>query len=195
VLGTSLIVMMPLALGCGLYADAAIRIFSREKFGPAADNLRAMAPFVFLIYFSMPLGSTLLAAGRQKAWAAVQLASIAVSVVLDPLLVSYFQRRFGNGGLGICFATLASESLMVAAGIWMAPRGVFGRPFALSLARVGAGGLAMAGVSRLLLPVSPFVGAPLAVLAYFGCLWAVGGLDKEQLGGLKALFARKAERA
>lgn len=195
VLGTSLIIMVPLALGCGLYADTVVRIFSRETFGPAADNLRLLAPFVVLVYFSMPLGVTLLAAGRQKAWAAVQLASILVSVVLNPLLIPIFQQHFRNGGMGVCVATLVSESLMVTAGIWMAPRGVFDRSFARSLLRVGAAGLAMAGVARLLLPLTPFAAAPAAVLAYFACLWAVGGLDEDQLAALKAIVARRAARS
>ena len=62
-LRTSALVVGPVALGTALFADDAIRIFSKEAFGPAADNLRYLAPLIFLVYFSMPLGSSLLAAG------------------------------------------------------------------------------------------------------------------------------------
>ncbi|MBC8077590.1 MAG: oligosaccharide flippase family protein, partial [Chloroflexales bacterium] len=69
---TSTILAMPLALGCLLYPDLGVRIFSRDSYGPAADNLRILSVFILLLYFSMPLGACLAAAGRSKAWAAAQ---------------------------------------------------------------------------------------------------------------------------
>jgi O-antigen/teichoic acid export membrane protein len=194
-LRTASLVVVPLALGTYLYADEAVRIFSRHAFGPAADNLRFLAPFVLLVYLSMPLGSSLMAAGRQRAWAGVQMLCILASVVLDPLLVPWFQQRTGNGGLGICVATLVSEVLMVGGGIWLLPRGVFTRAFVRSLLPPLAAAGAMAVVAWVLEPVSHFVAAPLSVLAYGAALWALGGLGEEQIATLRAAIARKARRA
>ena len=44
-----------------------------------------------------------------------------MSLVLNPLLVPWFQQRAGNGGLGVSVATVVSEVLMVAGGFWLAP--------------------------------------------------------------------------
>src|SRR6185295_18618420 len=81
--GTSLLVM-PLAFGCALYPDIGTTIYSRAAFAPAEANLRILSVFLFLMYFTMPLGTVLLASGRQRGWAVVQSLCVVVSVVLDP---------------------------------------------------------------------------------------------------------------
>ncbi len=191
----SALLVAPLALGTALYADLGVRIFGSQGFGPAIDNLRLYALFIPLVYLSMPLGSALLAAGRQREWAAAQFVCVLVSVVLDPLLVPLFQARAGNGGLGICVATLSSEVLMVAAALWLTPRGVVDRSLVRGLAPVLAGALAMAGVAWLLGGLPSLVASPLAVLSYFGVLWLTGGLDRHQLDAVKGFLSRKAARS
>ena len=66
-LHSATMLVVPVALGCGIYPDIGIRIFGRQAFGPAEDDLRLLAVFVFLVYFSMVLGIALLAAGRARA--------------------------------------------------------------------------------------------------------------------------------
>lgn len=194
-LRTSLLVVAPLALGTFLYADAAISIFSKEAFGPAADNLRLLAPFVLLVYVSMPLGSSLMAAGRQRTWAGVQMLCVLVSLVLNPLLVPWFQQRTGNGGLGICVATVASEALMVGSGVWLMPRGVLHRAFVKSLLPTLAAGGAMVLLSLALRSWTPWVAGPVSALGYFAAVWVLGGLGEQQIATLKAAIARKTRRA
>ena len=188
---TSTMLVMPLALAAGLYAEVGVQIFGGERFGPAVANLRMLAPFVFLVYFSMTLGVTLLASGRQRAWAFVQLASVMSNLILNPLLIPYFQRVAGNGGLGVCVATLVSESWMVAAGIWLAPRGLFDRAFGKLFLAALASGAAMAAAALAMRDLSPFVSTPLAVLAYLGCLRLVGGLDDQQIATFRQMVSRR----
>src|SRR6266545_840390 len=185
---------VPLAMGCALYPDIGIRIFSRKQFGPAEDDLRILSIFVALVYFSMVLGVALLAAERARLWAMVQFLCVIVSAALDPILVPWFQTRFGNGGLGVCVSNVGSEVLMTGAGIWLTPRGVFDRPLRrqLLLALVAAG--AMAAVARLLSGFSSFIAAPFALSTYAVCLWATGGLDKEQVEVVRSIVARKFSR-
>lgn len=194
-LRTSVVLAAPLALGTALYADDAIRIFSRDAFGPAADNLRVFALFILLVYVSMPLGSCLLAAGRQRAWAFVQMLCVLVSLVLDPLLVPWFQQRTGNGGLGICVATLVSEALMVAGGLWLVPRGIVGRALGGAALHALASGGVMALTAWLLRGVTGFVAAPVAAAAYFAALWAMGGLGGEEMGVLRDAIGKKLRRS
>jgi O-antigen/teichoic acid export membrane protein len=193
-LRASATLVVPVALGSALYADVGIRIFSRTTFGPAEDNLRVLSIFIFLLYFSMTLGASLAAAGKQRAWAITQFGCVAVSVVVDPLLVPYFHRRVGNGGLGVCIATVLSEVMMVVVGIWLLPRGIFDRSVLKGIALAAAAGAVMAVTARLLSGITPFVAAPLSVVAYFVCMRATGGLDKEHVEMLTGAIARRLKR-
>jgi O-antigen/teichoic acid export membrane protein len=118
------LVVVPVALGCGLFPQVGVAIFGQQNFAPAADDLRILAPYVFLVYFSMVIGSCLVSSGRQNSWTAVQLGSVVVSASLDPLLIGWFQTRYGNGGLGVCTAAVISEVLMVTGGLWLLPTGI-----------------------------------------------------------------------
>jgi len=193
-LRSATMLVVPVSLGCALFPEIGIRIFSRGLFGPAEDDLRILSIFVLLVYFSMVLGIALLAAGRQRSWAMVQFLCVLVSLALDPILVPWFQRRSHNGGLGVCVSSVASEVLMVGGGIWLAPKGVFGRSIFRELGLAALSGAAMVAAARLLSHVTPFVAAPLAVAAYVTCLWATGGLDKEQVEAIRGMIARKIMR-
>jgi O-antigen/teichoic acid export membrane protein len=194
-LRASMVVVVPLALGCGLYPDLGIRVYSRHAFGPAEDNLRFMSPFILLLYFSMMLGTALAAAGLQRPWAMSQFVCVVVSAVLDPLLVPWFQARSGNGGLGICVSTVLSEALMVVAGVWLAPPGILDRSLVRGLGLALLAGGAMVLVARCLSGTTPFIAAPISVLAYGLCLWAIGGLDSEQLAMLRNAIGRRFARS
>jgi O-antigen/teichoic acid export membrane protein len=169
---------IPLALGCGLYPEIGIMIFSREAFGPAEDNLRILAVYLLLVYVSMPLGTAIVAANMQKGWAVVQLLSVVVSLALDPLLIPLFQERYGNGGMGLCLASVLSEFAVVACGVAMSPKGIFDRGLWRQLGLGVVAGGAMIAVAVLLRSFSPFLGAPLSVVAYAGTLWFTGGIDR-----------------
>ncbi len=189
------VLVMPITLGCALYAEVGIRIFSKQSFGPAETDLQVLAIFVLACYFSMVLGCALSAAGRSRAWAGAQFLCVVVSAIFDPILVPWFQTHMGNGGLGVCVSSVASEILMVAAGIWISPRGIFGRPLVRQLLLTVLAGLAMVAVARLLSRLTPFVAAPIAVMAYAGCLWLTGGLTKEHLQMFSQMVRRKGQRA
>jgi O-antigen/teichoic acid export membrane protein len=191
--GTSVLVI-PVALGCLLYPDIGIAFFDRTLFQPAEGNLRILSLFVFLLFFTMPLGISILAAGRQRAWTIVQFSCVVVSLALDPLLVPWFQRRMGNGGLGVSVAMVVSETIVLGFGIWLAPRGLFDRQFWRSLVPALASGTAMVVVARLLRSTNPFVAAPVAVTAYVGCLWMTGGLHEALIGELRELVGSKLSR-
>jgi O-antigen/teichoic acid export membrane protein len=193
-LRTTSLLVVPVALGCALYPDIGIGLFDRASFGPAEDNLRLMSILLFLFYFTMILGVSISAAGRQRAWAVVQSLCVGVSLVLDPLLIPWFQRRTGNGGLGLCVAAIVSEILVLACGIAMAPTGVFDRRFVRSLLPALFSGAAMVAVALALKPVASLLAAPVSVGAYTGSLWLTGGIDKTQIGMLTEFVGRRFRR-
>lgn len=190
------IIVVPLAVGCMAYPEIGIGLFSEQGFGPATSNLRILSVFVLLVYFSMTLNVVLGASNRQRKWAATQFGCVAISAIADPFLVPWFQRRWGNGGVGICVACVLSETLMVLIGFWIAPRGIVDRALLKGVALgLGAGG-AMAMAARLMSGfVPPILAAPIAVMTYAASLWLTGGVDREQLQAIRVALTRKMRRA
>ncbi|HTX05771.1 MAG TPA: oligosaccharide flippase family protein [Steroidobacteraceae bacterium] len=184
------IAAVPLALGCALFPELGVALFGQHSYGPAVGDLRILALYVFLVYFSMPIGSCLVAAGRQNAWTLVQAGCVIVSLVLDPPLIHWSQAHWGNGGLGVCVAAVVSEIMVVSVGATLLPAGVLTKIPRAKIGLVLACALAMAAVATALSSLDELVRACLAVLAYAGCLQICGAFDflklRTFLGGLRA---------
>jgi len=136
-----------------------------------------------------------MASGKQRAWSVVQSLCVVMSAALDPLLVPWFQRRTGNGGAGICVASVLSEGVVVACGVALAPPGVFDRKLVRMVFPALASGAVMAGVARVVEPLGSFVAAPVALLAYGTSLWFTGGLEKRHIDAVRGFVSRKFSRS
>jgi O-antigen/teichoic acid export membrane protein len=185
---------IPTALGCLLYPDIGVALFDSRSFSPTADNLRMLSPFLFLLFFTMPLGTCIAAAGKQRSWAIVQSVCVATSVVLDPILIPLYEQRTGNGGLGVSVATVVSEILVAVGAIVLAPRDLFAHGFWRSLVPGALAGAAMVLVAYSLRQTTSFVAAPLALTVYAGCLWLTGGVDRSVLVPVRDLLGRRSSR-
>jgi O-antigen/teichoic acid export membrane protein len=193
-LRSTCLLVVPAALGCALFPEIGIAVFSRRAFGPAVDNLRVLSIFLFIVYFSMPIGNCIIAAGRQRAWALVQALCVAVSVVGDPILVPWFERHVGNGGLGVCWTAVMSEVLVLAIGIALCPPGIFDRRLGRAMGLAAVSGLAMAGTARALSWLTPFAVAPIAVAVYVATLWLTGGIEKAHIVAIRDAVTRRLGR-
>jgi O-antigen/teichoic acid export membrane protein len=183
------IAVAPVALGCALFPELGIALFGRHSYGPAIADLRVLAIYVFLVYFSMPIGSCLVAAGRQTEWTLVQAGCVVVSLVLDPPLIHWSQARWGNGGLGVCAAAVVSEILVVSAGAAVLPAGILAKVPRAKVGLVLASAAAMVAVAMAARQLNEVLRACLAVLAYGLCLQLSGAFDffrlRSVLGSLK----------
>ncbi|MEI9953266.1 MAG: hypothetical protein WDO74_30890 [Pseudomonadota bacterium] len=74
------------------------------------------------------------------------------------------------------------------------PRGVFDAQLRRTLFFALLAGLAMALVARLTHSFSPFVAAPVAVLAYGAVLFMTGEINRTQLAAIKGTVTRKLSR-
>ena len=182
---------VPAAIGCGLFPELGVAIFGSAKFVGATAHLRVMSGFIFLVYFSMPLGSCILASNRQRAWALVQFMCIVISVCANPFLIPYFQRLSGNGALGTCVTLVLSELFVVGCGVALAPRAVFNWQLGKSLLLAALSGVAMAGVAWLTKPISPFLAVPAAGLTYAAAAWFSGAVQPATAEKIKGLVNRK----
>ena len=182
--------VLPMALGCALFPELGVALFGRSSYGPAVADLRVLAMYVFLVYFSMPIGSCLVASGRQRSWTVVQTASLVVSLVLDPLLILRFQAHGGNGGLGVCVASVVSEIFVVGGGLAVLPAGILPKVPWGKIGRMLASAAAMAAVAMAARGLEEVLQACLALLAYALCLQISGAFDfvelRTFLGALKA---------
>ena len=84
---------------------------------------------------------------------------------------------------------------MVTVATFLTPPGVVTRSLAVSVGKALLAGACMAGVAYLLRGITPFVAAPLALLSYFVSLWALRGIEPEQVAALRQFLDRKLKRA
>jgi O-antigen/teichoic acid export membrane protein len=192
VIRASLMFVVPAAFGCGLFPEIGVMILGKEGYGPVADNLRFLSVFVFLVYFSMPVGSVLLAGGRARVWSLVQGICVVSSLVLNPLLIPWFQDKTGNGGLGVCVSTTVSEALMVGIGVWLLPSGTLGMKALKALLSALAAGAAMSLVAWLMSGLHVLLAVPFALVAFVLVAWATGGFAKNQIDLVRDVVRRKA---
>jgi O-antigen/teichoic acid export membrane protein len=185
---------IPAAVGTGLFPELGVAIFGSKEFAGAADHLRLMSVFVFLVYFSMPLGTSILAANKQKAWALVQCVCILVGVVGNPLLIPYFQTRMNNGAIGTCVTLVIAEAVVVGCGVALAPRGLFDRGFFKSMSLSVLAGAAMVGVALLTKPISMFLAVPASLLTYGVVAWFSGAVQPSTMAQIKGFLGRKLAR-
>ena len=192
--GVSLLAV-PAALGCALFPELGVMIFGEAKFGGAEGNLRVLSIFLFLVYFSMPLGTCVLAANRQKVWALVQCVSIGISCTFNPLLIPYFQRIHGNGSLATCWGIVCGEAIIVLCGLWISPRGLLDRGLLKSLLLSGVAGAVMAALAILSRPISLFLAVPLSLIGYGLTAWLTGAVQPSTTQLLKGFIVRKLKRS
>jgi O-antigen/teichoic acid export membrane protein len=179
------VVAVPLALGCALFPDLGIALFGQRHYGPAETDLRLLAPFVFLVYFSMPIGSCLASSGRQTGWTVVQVGCVIVSIALDPPLIRWFQGHGGNGSLGVCLTSVISEILMVLGGAWLLPEGILQRLPRGKILAVALSGLLMAAVA---ISLSAWDVVPRAIVSVLAYLVGLGLLSGGSFGQLRSLL-------
>jgi lipopolysaccharide exporter len=169
------------ATGTALFSTFVVDlVYGREGYAPAAANLSILSAYVVLVYASMVLGTALIVGGRQWKYAIAQSLCLVVSLVLDPILIPWAQRAYGNGGLGVCISVVTAETLMVGSALALLPSGPLDRSLARTLGRclLAAGAMVAVGV---LLRAYPLVAIPATVGIYAGLLWIQREIDPDLL--------------
>jgi O-antigen/teichoic acid export membrane protein len=169
-------------------ADSAISlVYGRQHFGEAGSILKVFAPGLFLVFVDVLFGNALTALGRATAFAVAKVGSVLLSTGLDLVLIPLFQRRTGNGGIGVVLGFVASEIVVFGGAALLMPRGSLRPGVAVDVLRA----LASAGITAVLfhwLPPLPMaIGVPMCVLAFALCALAFGLIRRSDLSLLKAL--------
>ena len=179
------------AVGTYLFADVAIAlIYSRQKFGPAADTLRAFTPVLLLMYVDVFFATGILAAGRAGRLAGAKIASVVLTTGLVVVLVPFCQSRFANGGLGVMYAMATGEFLMLVAAVVFIREAVDAHLIGDVLRSLLAGAATVL-VIQLMPPMTPFLAIPFCVLAFAGLSLLVGAVTRADVELLSSSFRKQ----
>ena len=177
--------------GTALFAPVVVGlIYGNEAYAPAASILSVMSVFILLVYGSIVIGPSMAAAGLQWWWCAAQSLCLLMSVVLDPLLIPWAQRTFGNGGLGVAISIAVAEIAMVSSGLLILPRGIVDRAVGRTCLRCLTAAAAMA-VTGLLLRDVPILAIPACVVVYVAVLWLAREVDSDLLMLMPPMLSRR----
>jgi len=180
------------AVGTYLFAEVAIfLLYGRTGFAPAVQNLQALSPTLFLLFFDMILGSACIAAGHSKEMTVVKLASLGVSAGVAWLLVPWSQARWGNGAFGAIIAFGASEVIMLVAFAVLIPRGVLSRRVLADILRALLSGAAAFGAVRVLPWSTPLIAIPVCLAAFAAAAAATGLVARSDVATLVEAVRRR----
>jgi len=184
---------VPAAVGAVLFARPVVHvIYGSVRYDGVILNLQVFSLFIFLVYFSMVIGTSLLAADRVKTWTGVQALCLVVSAVGDAPLIGFFQGRLGNGALGVSVSNIISEVLMVAIGAALLPRQMLGGRLLQSAMQSFAGGVAMVGAALALRQLPAPIAAVASLAAYVSVLFLLGALKGEDVRTLIGVIRARA---
>jgi O-antigen/teichoic acid export membrane protein len=185
-----LVMSLPIAVGAALVSSPLIALVYGSGFSPSATVLSILLASVPFTYFNILVWQVLVASGRQTVWTKVLAACLAVNVVINLVLIDYFQHRLGDGAIGAAIALVATEAIMSVAGLVILPS-LLGRASLVRLLRAGAATVAMA---LAVLAARPFglPGEILAGVAVFAVLaLLLGAVSASELRGLYAAVRRR----
>jgi hypothetical protein len=150
---------------------------------------------MMLVYIDMMLGTAILAAGQAIRLATAKVVSVLVIVAVQFVLIPWFQTHYGNGAIAVMIAFAIGELVMVAAALYLLPRGTLHARIALDLGRALAGGVATVLILRTMPHVSPFVTVPLSAVVFSAFAIAFGLIRRSDLAALASLRGRRSSAA
>lgn len=159
-------------------AEQAIVLLGGEDYRDAASILRVLAFALLGVFVSQVLTLGLVSLRRQRDVAVANAIALALVIVLGLLLVRAYE---GIGGAVAAVTTEAVLALLLLLVLFRSERDVTpGLGFAPRVLAAGAVGALVA-----LIPVTPWLAAPLAAAAFVGAGFALGAIPPEVLPALR----------
>jgi len=192
-----LMVSIPIAVGLLFFSGQIIDLlFGAAQYAPSVIVLQIFAVGIIIVYVDFIIGNTVLALDKEKAWAFVGFGAIFVNVGINYLLISLFQSRFGNGGIGAAIATDLTELFVMLCGIALLPKGIFSRRVFTVAVKCVAAGVIMSSViiGFDFLDLSVFLSAPAAILVYIMALTLLATIEAGEIDSVLRTFVPKSVR-
>jgi O-antigen/teichoic acid export membrane protein len=180
------------AIGTFLFADDAIAIvYGRQHFGPSGIILKVHAPGFFLLFMNVLFSSALFSLEQAKAFSALKVVSVVVGTALELVLIPFFQKHAGNGGIGVVAAFVASEFVVFAGAVFLLRRKGLRPASFVDMARA----LASGALTLLLfwwMPPLPFlIGVPVCVIAFSLCSVGLGLVRRSDVQLFRVLLRKE----
>lgn len=179
-------------VGTYLFADAAVAIVYGGKFAPAGTILKVFAPGLFLLFVDVLFGAIVVAAGRAAALALAKVVNVGLSTALALLLVPYFQRHHGNGGVGAVLSFALSEVVMFASAALVVPRGALDARMFMDVGRAVVAAAATLALVVFLPTGNPFIHLGLAVMVFTALAFALRLVSRSDVEQLIRIARRRA---
>ncbi len=175
------ILALPLAVGMVLTADSLVH--ATRGFDQSIDALRLLAPSIVFLFVNNAFIYTLTAMNRQADFTRLSLASLALNIVLNLILIPLY------GYLGAAAASSLTELGLFLGGWWLLRRHLAALPVLRSVTRVLASGALMGAVVFVIRSWTLLLVIPLAAAVYLAALIRLDALDRQEWailrGGLK----------
>ncbi len=179
-----LLASIPIAVGFIYFSKPVVALLlGLNQFGPSVVILQLFSVGTVLVYMDFALGNAVQAIDRQKQWAFVGFFAMALNIVLNLLLIRYFQTRFNNGGIGAAVATDITELAVLLSAVYLLPRELFSAAFL----RVAAKALVSGGLMALAITFGYRLGIPwpatsgIGLLTYAVSLFLLRTFDDREL--------------
>jgi O-antigen/teichoic acid export membrane protein len=193
-------VPLELVLAVSLPVCAATAIGARPVihllYGPAYANAVPVMVLLGLcippMYLNIMLSQVLVAAKRQVLWTWVMAGATIVNPLLNAVLITATEHRYGNGAIGASISLVLTELLIVAVGFVIVGRGVLVRSSVARCGRVALASGAMYAVGRLARPFGAPASLGAAALAFVVLAAALRVVSANERAAVRAWVVRAA---
>jgi O-antigen/teichoic acid export membrane protein len=181
-LHASFLVTLPMSLGIMLLAGPLIHLLRYpEAFQHSIPVILLLAPGFPIVAADMIIGTVLNSVDRQRQWALAGVAAAVLNPLLNLAAIPLSQSHLGNGAIGAAAVTTATEFVLLGAGLYLLPRGIFDLHTLLKIVRSLAAGAVLVAVvlplRALPLPVPVVAG----VAAYLLASLALGAVSTAEI--------------
>src|SRR5207344_3342154 len=94
--------------------------------GPAGIILSVFGLGLFLVFIDVLLGTAATALGKATPFSVMKIATVVLATGLELVLIPWFQRHHGNGGIGVVTAFVSCELLVFLGLLSLMPGGSAG---------------------------------------------------------------------
>jgi O-antigen/teichoic acid export membrane protein len=187
------VVSLPLALLLALGADYWIHITIKDKFLPAADSLRSLAPTFVFAYANVLLWLALMILDRSWTITIISILGLALLPILIVLAVRFAPHTPGGAGMGVAIALSTRELVIVLVFLAFLRDKALDRRGMLSIAKSLAICVVVAVANRYLATsVAPLLRLFVDAAIYGICMVAMGVLaPRDLIAVLKMVKDRK----
>jgi len=188
-----IIISLPIAVGIIVLTDKIILIF-KEGYTEAILPLQIIMAALVFLFLTYPVGSLLNACDKQKINTRNMGITLAVSIILNLILIPWFRDNFSNGAIGAAITVVATNFLMLILNMYYVSQITAYRPKIIlkvllkSLLAV----LIMAAIAFYLKSwLNVFIIVPISGLIYFVLLFVFKGFKKEDIVSIWNSFIKK----